>query len=55
MGTKPKELWRFATPADAAKAGFKREDFIPAGVHQTMGPHWKAILWVNNKPYVRKT
>lgn len=50
----PPDIGRFATPAEADAAGFRREDFRPAGVHETMGPHWKPILWVNNKPYVRK-
>lgn len=50
-----KELGRFATVQQALAAGHKREDYRPASVHETMGPHFKPILWVANKPFVRKS
>jgi hypothetical protein len=49
-----KELGRFQSPVDADKAGFNREHFRGASVHETTGPNFKKILWVKGRPYVLK-
>lgn len=51
---KAKEIGRFKTTAEARAAGHRPEDYRGAGVHETMGPHFRPILWVANKPYVKK-
>ena len=51
---KLKDIGRFSTVKEAKERGINPADYQPAGVHQTMGPHWAPILWVNNKPYVKK-
>lgn len=51
---KPADIGKFKTPAEAKAAGHDPSKYRVAGVHETMGPHFKPILWVNGKPYVLK-
>lgn len=50
----PKELGRYNNPVEAEKAGFNKEYFRGASLYEVSGPHYKRILWVNNRPYVVK-
>lgn len=52
-----KDRWtiaRFATPEEARSSGYDSKDYRIATIHETMGPNFKPILWVCNRPFVRK-
>lgn len=51
---KPKDIGRFNSKSEAINAGINPVEFRTAYVSETMGPHYKPILWVNNVPFVRK-
>ena len=52
---KPRIIGEFATAKEARAAGFDPVLFRVAGVHETLGPHFKDILLVNRTPYTYKT
>jgi len=49
-----KELGRFGSVKEAKEAGFDPRDYTGAGLHQVLGPHFRPILWVKDRPYVQK-
>ena len=52
-----KDRWtidRVGSPDEARARGYDPKDFRTAMLSETMGPNYKPILWVGDRPFVRR-
>jgi hypothetical protein len=49
------KITEFVVPLDDRQAVLDLKEKLQlkgASVHETMGPHWKNIYWINNRPLI---